>query len=51
MAPHRLLDLQFRRASEIERGIQRVELVEVTVPSDRWTRAAIPRLFEIIEPD
>jgi hypothetical protein len=40
---HRSLDLRFRRASQ--------QLMEVTMPADRRTRAAVPRLFEIIEPD
>jgi hypothetical protein len=50
VAPHSLLDLRFRRASQIERDIQRVEFMEVAVGANRRTRAAIPRLFEIIEP-
>src|SRR5262249_35947440 len=33
------------------RDIQRVELMEVTVPADRRTRDTIPCLFEIIEPN
>ena len=39
------LDLRFRRASQIESDIQRVEFMKVTVPADRRTRAAISRLF------
>jgi hypothetical protein len=31
--------------------IQRIELVKVAVPTDRRTRAAIPRLLEVIEPN
>ena len=49
MTFHRLLDLGFRRPFEIERDIQRIKLVEVAVPTDRRTRAAIFRLFEVIE--
>src|SRR5262249_277036 len=50
VAPHCSLDLRFRRVSYIDHHIQRIELMEVTVPADRRTRAAIARLFEIIEP-
>src|ERR1700732_3399415 len=48
---HRLLDLGFGRPFEIERDIQRIKLVEVAVLTDRRTRAAILRLFEIIQPN
>jgi hypothetical protein len=51
VALHCSLDLRFRRVSQIERDIQRVELMKVTVPADWRTRAAIARLFEIIEPE
>jgi len=50
MAPHCSLDLRFRRASQVEGDIERVELMKVTVPADRRARAAIFRLFEIVEP-
>jgi hypothetical protein len=49
VAPHCSLDLRFPRVSWFERDNQRVELMEVTVPADRRTRAAIARLFEIID--
>ena len=42
VALHSLLDLRFRRASWIKRGIQRVELVELTVAANRRARTTIP---------
>ena len=51
VAFHRLLDLRFGRSFEIERAIQRVEFMEVAVPTDWRTWAAIPRLFEVIQPN
>ena len=49
MAFHGLLDFGFGRFPKIERGIERVELMEVTVPTDGRTRAAIRCLCEIIQ--
>src|SRR5262249_44987328 len=51
VALHCSLDLRFRRVFQIERDIQRVELMEVTVPADRRTGAAIARLFKIVKPE
>ena len=45
-----LLDFGFGRVPKIERGIERVELMEVAVPPDGRTRAAIRRLCEIVAP-
>src|SRR5262249_60032284 len=41
MAFHRGLDLCLVGMREIERGVERIELVEIAVPSDRRARAAI----------
>jgi hypothetical protein len=48
MALHGLLDRGFGRFSQIKRGIERVELMEVAVPTDRGTRAAIHCLSEVV---
>lgn len=50
MVFHGLLDFGFGRFPKIKRDIQGVELMEVAVPTDRRTGAAIRRLCEIIQP-
>ncbi len=49
MTLHSSLDLRFRRPSQIERDIQRVELMEEPVPTYWWVWAPILRLLKIIE--
>ena len=46
---HCSFDLRFRRAPKIERDVQGVEFMKITVPTDWRTRTAVSSLFEIIE--
>src|SRR5262249_61537019 len=45
MAFHRGLDLCLVGMREIERGVERIELVEIAVPSDRRGRGALSGVF------